>query len=98
MELWESPTPNARSLIFELLLNLLANHSTGMLSACKSAQITRPDARSDTIELISHPSVGIVNEILWGTIGQQAVQSFYLAAYEAIRKSTYVFFLFVTIL
>ncbi|CAA7262821.1 unnamed protein product [Cyclocybe aegerita] len=32
--------------------------------------------------------VGIVNEILWGTIGQQAVQSFYYAAYEAIRKAS----------
>ncbi|KIM40964.1 glycoside hydrolase family 5 protein [Hebeloma cylindrosporum] len=46
-------------------------------------------------EFVSQPQyrdvvgiVGIVNEILWGTIGQQAVQSFYLAAYEAIRKST----------
>ncbi len=35
-------------------------------------------------------SVGIVNEILWGTIGQTPVQSFYLAAYEEIRKATYV--------
>lgn len=33
-------------------------------------------------------SVGIVNEILWGTIGQTPVQSFYLAAYEEIRKAT----------
>lgn len=33
-------------------------------------------------------SVGIVNEILWGTIGETAVQSFYFAAYEAIRTST----------
>ncbi|KAF5348585.1 hypothetical protein D9756_009619 [Leucocoprinus leucothites] len=32
--------------------------------------------------------VGIVNEILWGTIGQTPVQSFYNAAYEAIRKAT----------
>ena len=35
-------------------------------------------------------SVGIVNEILWGTVGQIPVQSFYYAAYEAIRKATYV--------
>lgn len=34
-------------------------------------------------------SVGIVNEILWATIGEVPVQSFYLAAYDAIRKSTY---------
>ncbi|KAF9013054.1 glycoside hydrolase superfamily [Cyathus striatus] len=32
--------------------------------------------------------VGIVNEILWATIGEQAVQSFYYAAYEAIRKAS----------
>ncbi|KXN84327.1 putative glucan 1,3-beta-glucosidase D [Leucoagaricus sp. SymC.cos] len=32
--------------------------------------------------------VGIVNEILWGTISQTPVQSFYYAAYEAIRKAT----------
>ncbi|KAJ3511582.1 hypothetical protein NLJ89_g4016 [Agrocybe chaxingu] len=32
--------------------------------------------------------VGIVNEILWGTIGQQGVQSFYYAAYEAMRKAS----------
>ncbi|KAG7445616.1 glycoside hydrolase [Guyanagaster necrorhizus] len=32
--------------------------------------------------------VGIVNEILWATIGQTSVQSFYYAAYEAIRTST----------
>lgn len=32
--------------------------------------------------------VGIVNEILWGTVGQTPVQSFYLAAYEEIRKAT----------
>ncbi|EKM79666.1 hypothetical protein AGABI1DRAFT_114151 [Agaricus bisporus var. burnettii JB137-S8] len=32
--------------------------------------------------------VGIVNEILWGTVGQTPVQSFYYAAYEAIRKAT----------
>ncbi|KAF8887157.1 glycoside hydrolase superfamily [Infundibulicybe gibba] len=32
--------------------------------------------------------VGIVNEILWGTIGQGPVQSFYYAAYDAMRKST----------
>ncbi|KAF9465316.1 glycoside hydrolase superfamily [Collybia nuda] len=32
--------------------------------------------------------VGVVNEILWGTVGQVATQSFYLAAYDAIRKST----------
>lgn len=40
--------------------------------------------------LMSAPpiSVGIVNEILWGTIGQVGVQSFYYAAYEAIRTST----------
>lgn len=37
-----------------------------------------------------HPSVGIVNEILWGTIGEVAVQSFYYAAYEVMRKSRYV--------
>lgn len=39
-------------------------------------------------------SVGIVNEILWGTIGQIPVQSFYHAAYEAIRKATYALRLF----
>ncbi|KAF8157928.1 glycoside hydrolase family 5 protein [Crassisporium funariophilum] len=46
-------------------------------------------------EFVSQPQyrdvvgiVGIVNEILYGTIGQQAVQSFYYAAYEAIRKSS----------
>ncbi|KAF8228078.1 glycoside hydrolase [Tricholoma matsutake] len=32
--------------------------------------------------------VGIVNEILWATVGEIPVQSFYFAAYEAIRKST----------
>ncbi|TEB40085.1 glycoside hydrolase [Coprinellus micaceus] len=32
--------------------------------------------------------VGIVNEILWATIGQEAVQSFYYAAYETMRKSS----------
>ncbi|PBK97236.1 glycoside hydrolase [Armillaria gallica] len=32
--------------------------------------------------------VGIVNEILWATIGQTSVQSFYYAAYQAIRTST----------
>lgn len=35
-------------------------------------------------------SLGIVNEILWATIGEVDVQSFYLAAYQAIRTSTYV--------
>ncbi|KDR83042.1 hypothetical protein GALMADRAFT_113197 [Galerina marginata CBS 339.88] len=46
-------------------------------------------------EFVSQPQyrdvvgvVGIVNEILWDTIGQQAVQSFYLEAYQTIRKST----------
>ncbi|KAJ3711732.1 glycoside hydrolase superfamily [Lentinula raphanica] len=34
------------------------------------------------------PILGIVNEILWGTIGQTSVQSFYYAAYETIRQST----------
>lgn len=34
--------------------------------------------------------MGIVNEILWGTVGQVATQSFYHAAYDTIRKSTYV--------
>jgi len=34
------------------------------------------------------PMLGIVNEILWGTIGQQAVQSFYYAAYQAIRTAS----------
>ncbi|KAF9527519.1 glycoside hydrolase superfamily [Crepidotus variabilis] len=34
------------------------------------------------------PMVGLVNEILWGTIQKEAVQSFYYAAYETIRKST----------
>lgn len=38
-------------------------------------------------------SVGIVNEILWATVGEIPVQSFYFAAYEAIRKSTYAVFL-----
>lgn len=37
--------------------------------------------------------MGIVNEILWGTVGQAPVQSFYYAAYEAIRKATYVLFI-----
>ncbi|KAF8625907.1 hypothetical protein AX17_006633 [Amanita inopinata Kibby_2008] len=32
--------------------------------------------------------VGIVNEILWNTIGQSAVESFYFAAYEAMRTSS----------
>jgi glucan 1,3-beta-glucosidase len=35
-------------------------------------------------------SIGIVNEILWATITPGDVQSFYLAAYQAIRASTYV--------
>lgn len=35
-------------------------------------------------------SLGIVNEILWGTIGETSVQSFYYAAYDTIRQSTYV--------
>lgn len=78
--------PNALSLIFELSPNLSVNQSTGMLSGCKLAQIV--DLRLDKFELISYSSIGIVNEILWGTIGEQAVQSFYLAAYEAIRTST----------
>ncbi|KAF8956533.1 glycoside hydrolase superfamily [Flammula alnicola] len=46
-------------------------------------------------EFVSQPQyrdvvgvIGIVNEILWGTIGKDSVQSFYLAAYEAIRTST----------
>ncbi|KAF4617270.1 hypothetical protein D9613_006259 [Agrocybe pediades] len=46
-------------------------------------------------EFISQPQyrdvvgmIGIVNEILWATIGENSVQSFYLAAYETIRKST----------
>ncbi|KIK51604.1 glycoside hydrolase family 5 protein [Collybiopsis luxurians FD-317 M1] len=34
------------------------------------------------------PVLGIVNEILWSTIGQISVQSFYYAAYETIRQST----------
>lgn len=33
--------------------------------------------------------VGIVNEILYTTIGKGPVQSYYYAAYEAIRKATY---------
>ncbi|KAF9451864.1 glycoside hydrolase family 5 protein [Macrolepiota fuliginosa MF-IS2] len=32
--------------------------------------------------------VGIVNEILWGTVGQTPVQSFYYAAYDAMRKAS----------
>ncbi|KAJ7490539.1 exo-beta-1,3-glucanase [Mycena latifolia] len=32
--------------------------------------------------------IGIVNEILWSAIGQVGVQSFYYAAYEAIRTAT----------
>ncbi|TFK71261.1 glycoside hydrolase family 5 protein [Pluteus cervinus] len=36
------------------------------------------------------PIMGIVNEILWGTIGEVGVQSFYWAAYDTLRKSTYV--------
>ncbi|KAJ6630753.1 glycoside hydrolase family 5 protein [Mycena sp. CBHHK59/15] len=32
--------------------------------------------------------IGIVNEILWSAIGQVGVQSYYYAAYEAIRTST----------
>lgn len=39
---------------------------------------------------LSPSSVGIVNEILWGTVGQVATQSFYRAAYDTLRKSTYV--------
>ncbi|KJA23279.1 glycoside hydrolase family 5 protein [Hypholoma sublateritium FD-334 SS-4] len=46
-------------------------------------------------EFISQPQYrdvvgifGIVNEILWATIGETSVQSFYLAAYDAIRNST----------
>ncbi|RDB14918.1 putative glucan 1,3-beta-glucosidase D [Hypsizygus marmoreus] len=34
------------------------------------------------------PIVGVVNEILWGTVGPAAVQSYYFAAYDTIRKST----------
>ncbi|KAJ3900736.1 glycoside hydrolase family 5 protein [Lentinula edodes] len=34
------------------------------------------------------PVLGIVNEILWGTIGETSVQSFYYAAYDTIRQST----------
>ncbi|KAG2009614.1 exo-beta-1,3-glucanase, variant 4 [Coprinopsis cinerea AmutBmut pab1-1] len=34
------------------------------------------------------PIVGIVNEILWDTIGEEAVQSFYYAAYEAMRGAS----------
>ncbi|KAJ4481901.1 glycoside hydrolase family 5 protein [Lentinula aciculospora] len=34
------------------------------------------------------PILGIVNEILWSTIGETSVQSFYYAAYETIRQST----------
>jgi len=34
------------------------------------------------------PVVGIVNEILWGTVGAIPAQSYYYAAYEAIRTST----------
>jgi hypothetical protein len=33
--------------------------------------------------------MGIVNEILYSTIGKTPVQSFYYAAYQAIRKSTW---------
>ncbi|PPR05392.1 hypothetical protein CVT24_008006 [Panaeolus cyanescens] len=46
-------------------------------------------------EFVSQPQyrdvvgiVGIVNEILWDTIGAESVQSFYFAAYEAMRKAT----------
>ncbi|PPQ78746.1 hypothetical protein CVT25_010749 [Psilocybe cyanescens] len=46
-------------------------------------------------EFVSQPQyrdvvgvVGIVNEILWGTIGKDAIQSFYLKAYDTIRKSS----------
>ncbi|KAF5311717.1 hypothetical protein D9611_009477 [Ephemerocybe angulata] len=46
-------------------------------------------------EFVSQPQykdvvqmVGIVNEILWSTIGKEAIQSFYTAAYEAIRKAS----------
>jgi len=38
------------------------------------------------------PVLGIVNEILWGTIGETSVQSFYLEAYNTIRNSTCVYF------
>ncbi|KAF8651973.1 hypothetical protein AX16_004616 [Volvariella volvacea WC 439] len=34
------------------------------------------------------PVVGIVNEILWDTVGEGPVQSFYWAAYQAIRGAT----------
>lgn len=34
-----------------------------------------------------------MNEILWATIGQIPVQSFYLEAYNTIRNSTYAYFL-----
>ncbi|KAG6919224.1 hypothetical protein DXG01_008019 [Tephrocybe rancida] len=36
------------------------------------------------------PVVGIVNEILWGTVGPTSTQSFYYAAYETLRTSTHV--------
>ncbi|TFK27597.1 glycoside hydrolase [Coprinopsis marcescibilis] len=32
--------------------------------------------------------VGIVNEILWDTVGQESVQSFYYAAYDAMRTAS----------
>ncbi|KAF8886220.1 glycoside hydrolase family 5 protein [Gymnopilus junonius] len=34
------------------------------------------------------PIFGIVNEILWATIGQQSIQSYYMEAYQTIRNST----------
>ncbi|KIY69876.1 glycoside hydrolase family 5 protein [Cylindrobasidium torrendii FP15055 ss-10] len=34
------------------------------------------------------PMMGIVNEILWATIGETSVKSFYSAAYETIRNVT----------
>ncbi|KAF8182287.1 exo-beta-1,3-glucanase [Pholiota molesta] len=69
------------------------NHS-GKIMGLANAQRTLTYLRI-IVEFVSQPQyrdvvgvVGIVNEILWGTIGQQSVQSFYLAAYNAIRAST----------
>lgn len=45
--------------------------------------------------LTSLPSLSIVNEILWSTIGEESIKSLYVKAHDTIRKSTYVCYLVV---
>lgn len=91
---WESLTLKGPLRTSGSSLSSSAKNSTGTLSACTCSYLPFPlpwSLRFCSRFVCTYIcSVGIVNEILWGTIGQTAVQSFYFAAYESMRTSRYV--------